>query len=233
MKLNKTLTAVFLILLIAFSFAAIIYRETNRASTVVATDKPFLAFSSQTANSYALLPTLTHNLLTAYSLNADIAECPAPVLSNATRAAIYNFVKANPGVQFRGICTQLCISIGLAEFHLGVLKKSGLISFFRDGRYKRFFESKKFSQKQMQLISLLRHDTTRNILKTLLNAKQASHSELSRLLAITSQGLTWQMNRLQKDGVIQESKDGVKTIYAIEHTYAPMLTELVNLVANA
>ena len=211
MKLNRTLIGFLLILIVAVSFATLIQRQQSVAFSVATSGGTFL---------------------TAFTLQANVAERPT-VFNNATRVAIYDFIKANPGVQFRGICTQLGISIGLAEFHLGVLKKAGLISFFRDGRYKRFFESKKFSQKQMKLISLLRHDTTRSIIKTMLEGKQASHSELSCHLAITSQGVTWQMNRLKKDDIIQESKDGMKITYSLENAYAPILTELVNLVEQA
>jgi predicted transcriptional regulator len=211
LKLNRTLIGFLLILIVAVSFATLIQRQQHAA---------------------LLAATSGGTFLTAFTLQANVAERPT-VFNNATRVAIYDFIKANPGVQFRGICTQLGISIGLAEFHLGILKKAGLISFFRDGRYKRFFESKKFSQKQMKLISLLRHDTTRSIIKTMLEGKQASHSELSCHLAITSQGVTWQMNRLKKDDIIQESKDGMKITYSLENAYAPILTELVNLVEQA
>jgi predicted transcriptional regulator len=152
------------------------------------------------------------------------------VFNNSTRAEIYDFIEANPGVQFRGICDQLGLSIGLAEFHLGVLKKAGLISFIRDGRYKRFFESKRFSKKEMEIISMLRHDTTRIILKTLLEVKKISHGKLACQLSITSQGLTWQMNHLTKSGVVRESKEGMKVIYSLEAACAPMLTEIITLV---
>jgi predicted transcriptional regulator len=212
MKLGRTLIGFFLILIVAVSFAALIQKQKNADFLVATSGGTFLA---------------------AFTLQANVAERQATVFNNATRVEIYDFIKANPGVQFRGICNELGISIGLAEFHLGVLKKAGLISFFRDGRYKRFFESKKFSQKQMQLISLLRHDTTRSIIKTMLEGKQASHSTLACQLAITSQGVTWQMNRLKKDDLIQESKDGMKITYTIENAYAPMLTELVHLVEQA
>ncbi len=208
MKLTRTLIGFALILLIAVSFATLIFRQ-NAAFAAIT---PATAFP------------------TTVNLEPNAAQHPTTVFNNSTRAEIYNFIKANPGVQFRGICTQLGISIGVAEFHLGVLKKAGLISFFRDGKYKRFFQSKKFSQKQMQLISLLRHDTTRNIIKTMLDGKQVSHSELSNQLEITSQGVTWQINRLRQDDIIQESKDGMKLNYTLENAYAPMLTELVTLI---
>jgi hypothetical protein len=38
---------------------------------------------------------------------------------------------------------------------------------------------------------------------------------------------------LKKDDLIQESKDGMKITYSLENAYAPMLTELVNLVEQA
>jgi len=230
LKLNRTLIGFFLILIIAVSFATLIQREKNAVFSTVAAPWSPLTISSSATHTLLTYSTFTQFFLTVFNLGVNVAERPANVFSNSTRAEIYDFIKADPGVQFRGICAQLGISIGVAEFHLGVLKKAGLISFFRDGRYKRFFQAKKFSQKQMQLISLLRHDTTRNIIKTMLDGKQVSHSELSSQLAITSQGVTWQINRLRQDAIIQESKDGMKLNYTLENTYAPMLIELVTLI---
>jgi predicted transcriptional regulator len=140
---------------------------------------------------------------------------------------VYNFIDANPGIQFRGICAGLDIAIGTAEFHLGVLKKAGLISFIRDGKYKRFFVTKKFSLREMKLISLLRHETLRKILKRITDETTVSHHELASQLSITSQGLTWQMNKLRKEGIIQGSIDGIKVTYTLNETCLPMLTDLL------
>jgi predicted transcriptional regulator len=159
-----------------------------------------------------------------------VAEPPATALNNATRAEIYNFIKANPGVQFWRICSYLGLSTGLAEFHLGVLTRAGLLSFFRDGKYKRFFDSKRFSKKQMRIISVLRHGTAGKILRAILEREKVSHSELARELSITSQGLTWQMNCLRKNRLIVESKTNKKLLYHIEHANATLLTEMAKLV---
>jgi predicted transcriptional regulator len=234
LKLNRTLFGFFLILVIAISFAALIQRQKNAAFSAAASrsTSPLAIFDSTTCN-LLTSPTFTQHFLTTSNLEVNVAERPVSVFTNSTRVAIYDFIKANPGFQFRGICSQLGISIGVAEFHLGVLKKAGLISFFRDGRYKRFFESKKFSQKEMATISLLRHDTTKSIIKTMLEEKRVSHGELACQLSITSQGLTWQVNRLKKEGVIQESKEGMKVLYSLEQAYVPMIARLVNLVEQA
>jgi predicted transcriptional regulator len=133
----------------------------------------------------------------------------------------------NPGIQFRGICTGLGIAIGTAEFHLGVLKKAGLISFVRDGKYKRFFAAKKFLAKEIKLISLLRHETTREILKTIAAERTVSHSKLASNLSITSQGLTWQMNRLREQGIIQGNCTATKVTYSLNEVYVQTLPELL------
>ena len=209
MKLNRTLIGFFLILVITVSVVALTQRQKNTAFSAVDTGSLFI---------------------TTFSLGVNVADRSTTVFENATRAEIYNCIKTNPGIQFRGICNQLGICIGVAEFHLGVLKKSGLISFFHDGRYKRFFESKKFSHKKMKLISLLRHDTAKNIIKTILNEKQVSHGKLAYTLSITSQGVTWQINRLRKENIIQVNKECTKAFYSIEEDYAPVLNKLVNLI---
>lgn len=150
--------------------------------------------------------------------------------SSTTRLAVYDFIAANPGVQFRGICAGLSIAIGTAEFHLGVLKKAGLISFVRDGKYKRFFASKKFSVKEMKLISLLRHETAQEIIKKIVLEKVVARGKLASHLCITSQGLTWQINRLREEGIIKETSNGIKITYSLNDACVQVLPELLYLI---
>jgi len=67
----------------------------------------------------------------------------------------------------------------------------------------------------------------------LLRRKSISHSELAHQLSVTSQGLTWQMNRLEKDGIVQEKKQEMKAIYSLEKTYAPIVTEMMTFVEQS
>ncbi len=80
-------------------------------------------------------------------------------LNQTTRIQIYKFITNNPGINFRGICNSLMLPIGVVQYHLVVLMKGGLVSNRRDGRNKRYFESKKFSSIEMKIISVLRHET--------------------------------------------------------------------------
>ena len=227
MKQQKPLLALFLTLVIAFSFIAVIQIQKDNPLTF----NPTAPLAANLPPKEQAVLWITPALSNQPVIN-DVKEAQISLISNSTRTEVYNFIAANPGIQFRGICAGLSIAIGTAEFHLGILKKAGLISFFRDGKYKRFFVNKKFSAKEIKLISLLRHETTRQILKAIAAEKTVSHSKLASDLCITSQGLTWQMNRLREDGVIQENYDGLKVSYSINEVNAHALTELLFLVEH-
>ena len=226
MVLRKSLLAIVLSLVIVFSLIAIIQLEKNSSLTInptipLASNLPLNGgFELWALPAFSSQPTFE-----------DLVKVAPPALiSNSTRTEVYNFIVANPGIQFRGICTGLGIAIGTAEFHLGVLKKAGLISFVRDGKYKRFFATKKFSARQIKLISLLRHKTTREILEIITTEKTVSHCKLASNLSISSQGLTWQMNRLREEGVIQETFEGIRVHYSLNEGTIQALPELLCLI---
>jgi predicted transcriptional regulator len=211
--LQKSSLALLLSFVIIFSFVAVIQMEKNN---ILAN------------NAISRLTEFSGNQIAYQDI---VKESPVSVINNSTtRLAIYDFISVNPGVQFRGICAELSIAIGTAEFHLGVLKKAGLISFVRDGKYKRFFISKKFSVKEMKLISLLRHETIKEIIKKIMAEKTVPHSKLASHLSITSQGLTWQINRLRDEGIIKETSYGTKITYSLNETYVQMMPELLNVI---
>jgi DNA-binding transcriptional ArsR family regulator len=188
---QKISLALILSFVIAFSFIALIQLEKNNPITfnsngaLTSNSASWSNFGSLTFPMPSFYTSLFYNQA---SLQDVIKDAAITLTSNSTRMEVYNFVTANPGIQFRGICNGLGIAIGTAEFHLGVLKRAGLVSFVRDGKYKRFFVSKKYSIKEMNLISLLRHDNTRKIIKKIVSEEIVPHKKLATYLSITSQG---------------------------------------------
>jgi len=172
-----------------------------------------------------------YNLLTfpsSFSLQAPLIS--HEVLANSTRSQIFNHISQNPGVQFRAIASALCLPVGLAEYHLDVLGRSGLVSFIRDGRYKRFFVSKRFSISDMKLICVLRRQTPKKIFTVLLSKRQLSHGRLAEEVAVTSQALTWQMKTLKDTQLILHVNDGLKIVYSINQSAAPLLEKYLSVV---
>ena len=161
------------------------------------------------------------------SFSVQTSQSP---LANSTGAQIYNYIDENPGIQFRAICAGLCLPVGLVQYYLSGLTKAGLVSFIRDGRYKWFFRSKRFSKREMAAISLLRHKTAKKIVEVLLCKKRLSHGRLACEVSITSQALTWQMNSLRSTKFILQVNDGLKTIYFLNESSAPLLQKYLGLV---
>jgi DNA-binding transcriptional ArsR family regulator len=229
--LKRAVIAFVLASIILCSFAALLHQQKSFTFSVTSTPSFLVQVHSGiprlravTTDPYCLLA------LPTASFSADVSANSQPPLNNGTRTQIYNYIEGNPGVQFRGICAALSLPVGLAQYHLGILIKAGLVSSIRDGRYKRFFRSKKFSKKAMLTISLLRHKTAKRILKALLHKKQLSHGELAFEVSITSQALTWQMKRLGKTEFVMETSEGLKTIYSLDENSAPTLMQYLALV---
>ena len=193
-------------------------------STALSKNTPFLsiAFSGFFAKSSPFASSTIGNNL---SLNAT--------LSQPTRNMIFSVIEANPGIHFRGICSILGMSVGVAQYHLGILTKAGLIRSFRDGRFKRFFNSQEFSSWELKIISLLRNKTTGIILTSLLSKKSVSHKSLVQEAGISSQGLSWHIKRLKSLGMLDVVSDGVRNEYFLKPEKIGIIEKCFQLLARA
>jgi predicted transcriptional regulator len=118
------------------------------------------------------------------------------LLNQTTRMDIYNFIIDNPGFHFRALSDYLRLPIGVLQYHLGLLVNGGLLSTYQNGRYKRYFGSKRFTETEMKVISVLRNGTSGKILVALFKKPEMTHKDLALQLDISSQALSWQMHRL-------------------------------------
>jgi predicted transcriptional regulator len=151
-------------------------------------------------------------------------------LNQTTRVQIYNFITGNPGTNFRGICSALALPIGVVQYHLALLDKGNLVSNRRDGRNKRYFVSKKFSEIEMKIISVLRHETAKKILQILHVEGSVSHGKLAKRLEISSQALTWQMKQLKEKELVSCQVEGFTVSYSLAKTVSTTLHDCLVLV---
>lgn len=140
------------------------------------------------------------------------------LLNQSTRMSIYSFVEDNPGLHFRALATSLNLPIGVLQYHLDLLVSKGLLSTYQDGRYKRYFKSKSFSETAMKVISILRNGTSGKILAYLFLKPQTTHKDLATRLHISSQALSWQMRRLEKMGFVKRNAVGLNVKYSLDET---------------
>lgn len=164
-------------------------------------------------------------MLPALSIFGRSFNEASTLLNQTTRMDIYSFVKDNPGLHFRALSDYLGMPIGVLQYHLGLLVNGGLLSTYKDGRYKRYFESKRFTETEMKVISVLRNGTSGKILVALFEKPQMTHKELALELNISSQALSWQMNRLENLGFIKRNVVGLNVKYSLDETICTTVSQ--------
>lgn len=153
------------------------------------------------------------------------------MLNSSTRLIIYNYVSGSPGVHFRGICNGLGLSVGVIQYHLEHLTRQGLLTSRRDRRYRRYFEARRFSEEEMEVISTLRSETARRAISIILESPRITHGALASTLGISSQGLTWLMGRLKEEGAVGVESDCRYMRYTINEGYRETLVECLSILA--
>ena len=223
-----TITCLGLIVILIGCFMAQMYQQRDFSFSY--RESPFRQIQVYGEINSFKATTIDQYFMLSFPTTHGTAQTSQPTIVNTTRAQIYNYINENPGIQFRAICAGLCLPVGLVQYYISGLIKSGVISFIRDGKYKRFFISKRYSKREMLAISMLRHGTFRRIVEVLMHKKQLSHGKLACEVSVTSQGLTWQMKALKNTQFIASTNEGLKTIYYLDEASTLLLEQCLAVV---
>ena len=119
----------------------------------------------------------------------------------STRGEIMAFILTNPGVYLREIGDELGLPMGVVQYHLWVLGRSGELEECRSGRYRRFFGANRYPEAGRRVLALLRQGTAGRILLSLAE-RPLTHVALAGALGISSQALSWHTKRLRDTGML-------------------------------
>ena len=151
-------------------------------------------------------------------------------LNLTSRATIYEFIQSNPGTHMRNICESLSISIGSVQYHLDRLTEYELIESEKESKYKRFFVSRRFTEFEKRLIAFLRKPNAKLIVKYTSTQEGCSHQELANLLGVSSQAITWHVQRLKEEKIIESWSREYSTYYRVtDETHAALEALQYNL----
>ncbi len=126
--------------------------------------------------------------------------------TTSTRDSIFALIESNPGIHFRDICRQLNKEIGVVQYHLYILKRFNLVTSERDGRFTRFFlRSAHFDENARNVLASWQRPVEQSILSTLImdENKVGFMKSIMAKCNVTSQAVTWHLNRLKANGLIQ------------------------------
>ncbi|MHA1146300.1 MAG: winged helix-turn-helix transcriptional regulator [Candidatus Helarchaeota archaeon] len=151
-------------------------------------------------------------------------------LQQNTRNRIYTLIAEEEGIHLREICRRMNKRMGVVQYHIYVLERAGIISSYKDGRYRRFFTNGNgFDTAHAALISLLKRPTTNKILTHVIQEQEISHAELASLLGISSQAITWHIKKIEQHDLIISVKEGKQKIYHLNPEMKPLLMSLLEI----
>jgi predicted transcriptional regulator len=157
-------------------------------------------------------------------------DAASTLLNQTTRTIIFNFIRDNPGFHFRAMAGALKMPIGVLEYHLGLLTSRGFVSQYQDGRFRRYFESKKFTEAEMKIVSVLRHRVSGMILMALLRRSSTRHRDLAKQVNVSSQALSWHMKRLEGMLLVKRNVEELRVNYSLDETYRAIVDRCAVLV---
>lgn len=127
------------------------------------------------------------------------------------RDAILGYLAATPGAHFSKVRDDLKLGTGETQHHLQRLVNAGTVESRRDGDYRRFFPSDRFSEFQQVALGYLRRETPRRMLIELLRDPEATGSALAETVGVSRATVSTYAKELDAAGLL--SRDGG---YAVE-----------------
>lgn len=133
--------------------------------------------------------------------------------------SVLHFIQEMPGCHLRQIKNGLKISMGSVQYHLFQLERIGRITSVRRGLYKFYFPSGVFRDKEKNILEVLSHETTRDMLMFIIEQRNPTHTDILNYLEISSSSVNWHTTRLVELQIIYEIKDGRYRRYQISSEY--------------
>ena len=151
-----------------------------------------------------------------YSKDDIVGEINNRILE--TRQKIYDLILKNPGLHQAKIAQILSMRKSLAEYHLQYLEKNQAIISMKDEGYKRYYvEGVEVDRDDRKILSLIRQDIPFKIVSLLLKKPVLKHKEIASNLRISPSTLSYHLNKLVKQGVIDLCRYGSDKGYIIRN----------------
>lgn len=133
------------------------------------------------------------------------------------RKIVYNFISRNPGLSLKELSKELDVPASIINIHLIILKKIGIINERTEGRYIRFFVTKKINEEDKKNISLLKQDIPFRIVMFLLLYPNSSESKICKYLRRSPSTVSYQLDKLIEKDIIEFYPNGHEINYRIKH----------------
>jgi predicted transcriptional regulator len=154
------------------------------------------------------------------------------VLDHDERNYLYQNIEEHPGVDLTRLVQMLGLNKETARYHIKMLSLNGKISGLIKQGIARYFPTRQdISEYEKTVIHYLWIGTTKRILLLLLDSPGLTRQAIAENLGISGPSVTWQMQRLAEDGLVEIrsvgkfvmyflTKDGVETLQSVKNKHS-------------
>jgi predicted transcriptional regulator len=137
------------------------------------------------------------------------------VLNHKARKKIFLFIRDHPGFHFRQLEREMGINRGTLTYHLDMLVQERKLVTVRSPGYIRYFEnSGRYSPFEKKILSSLNSDRKCAIIHILM-ASPALMDDIKRRLDLSGSAVTWHLNRMSLDDIVQSRRTGKNITYEL------------------
>ncbi|UCF08012.1 MAG: winged helix-turn-helix transcriptional regulator [Thermoplasmata archaeon] len=142
---------------------------------------------------------------------------------SGVRKDLYKYITEHPGEHLAGITKECAISSSSARYHLSVLEEMDFIVTHKNGKYKRFYINKNGYSRYTNgngykhIMSALKNNTARRIVKFLISHPRANQKKVSSGLNLHPSTVNWHAQRLTDAEIISKEKKGKEILYTLNH----------------
>lgn len=129
---------------------------------------------------------------------------------------ILEYIRGHPGCHLRQVRSQLGISMGTAQYHLGRLEKAGKVTSNRHGFYRYYFPAGLFQDNEKNLLEILSHETARDIVMFIIEQKNPTQTDIAGAVGVSPASASWHVSRLLQYKIIAELREGKYKRYKLQ-----------------
>jgi predicted transcriptional regulator len=121
------------------------------------------------------------------------------------RDAIVGYLAATPGAHFSKLRDDLQLGTGETQHHLRRLETAGTIEHRKDGEYKRYFPTDRFSDFEQRALGYLRRGTPRKMLIALLRDPDSSGGDIAETAGVSRSTISKYAAELESAGLLSRT----------------------------
>jgi predicted transcriptional regulator len=163
-----------------------------------------------------------------FFLLGTVSRAKTKLNKNENRNIVLQYIVDNPGVTAVDVSKAMEMNLGTARYHLFILTANHrVIAHKEDSKFLRYFTNAgTYSEKERSLLSLMRREPLKRILKALAERPGLSNLELARELNVSTAAVHDNVNELYRRGIVTKDAQGDRGYaYAIKEEYCPYITK--------